>query len=172
MMQGYLQVYTGEGKGKTTAALGLTVRAVGAGLKVYIGQFLKKFDYSEIKGLRRFGDQVVVEQYGSDSHVIGKPRPEDAAAARQGLVQLKQALDSGAYDVVIADEINVAHHFGLLSAQDLMALITRRPAHVELVLTGRWAIAAVMDAADLVTEMKAVKHYYEQGVTARKGIES
>ncbi|MEJ2040114.1 MAG: cob(I)yrinic acid a,c-diamide adenosyltransferase [Desulfosarcinaceae bacterium] len=171
-MQGYVQVYTGDGKGKTTAALGLTVRAVGAGLRVYIGQFLKRFDYSEILGLRDLGDRVTMAQYGNDCHVIGKPGPEDVVAAEKGLVQLKQALVSGDYDVVIADEANVACAFGLLTEQDLLDLIKLRPAHVELVLTGRKATAAVMAAADLVTEMKAVKHYFEHGVTARKGIES
>lgn len=171
-MQGYVQVYTGDGKGKTTAALGLTLRAVGAGLRVYIGQFMKKFDYSEIKGLRRLGDQVNVEQYGNDCHVIGRPAPEDVTAARRGLALLKRALVSEKWDVVIADEANVARVFGLLDEQDLLELIAVRPSGVELVITGRGATPAVMAAADLVTEMKMVKHYYEAGVAARKGIES
>lgn len=171
-MQGYVQVYTGEGKGKTTAALGLTLRAVGAGLKVYIGQFMKKFDYCEIRGLSRLGAQIKVEQYGNDCHVIGTPAPGDVEAAQCGLALLKSELASGAWDVVIADEANVAMSFGLLTEQDLLDLIRMRPAGVELVLTGRGATAAVMAAADLVTEMKAVKHYYARGVTARRGIES
>lgn len=171
-MQGYVQVYTGDGKGKTTAALGLALRAVGAGLRVYLGQFMKKFDYSEIVGLRVLGGQVQVAQYGNDCHVIGTPAPADAAAARRGLAQLRNALMSGQWDVVIADEANVALAYALLTEQDLLDLIAVRPANVELVLTGRGATAAVMAAADLVTEMKAVKHYYARGVTARKGIES
>lgn len=170
-MQGYVQVYTGDGKGKTTAALGLTLRAVGAGLRVYFGQFMKKFDYSEMVSLRVLGDQVEVAQYGNDCHVIGTPSPADVEAARRGLALLKNALISGQWDVVIADEANVASAYGLLGEQDLLDLISVRPAGVELVLTGRGATAAVMAAADLVTEMKAVKHYYAQGVAARKGIE-
>jgi cob(I)alamin adenosyltransferase len=171
-MQGYVQVYTGDGKGKTTAALGLTLRAVGAGLKVYFGQFMKKFDYSEIIGLRRLGDQVTLAQFGTGRYVIGDPKPEDIDAARQGLAQVRAALDSGLYDVVIADEANVAVACGLLSATDLLELIRDRPAHVELVLTGRGAVAEVMAAADLVSDMTPIKHYFQKGVTARKGIES
>lgn len=171
-MQGYVHVYTGDGKGKTTAALGLALRAVGAGLRVYFGQFMKKYDYSEIIGLRNLGDRVTVVQFGTGHYVIGSPKPEDITAAREGLALLKKALESGAHDVVIGDEANVAAARGLIRDQDLLDLMAGRPQHVELVLTGRGASRAVMAAADLVTEMRAVKHYFEKGVTARKGIES
>jgi cob(I)alamin adenosyltransferase len=171
-MQGYVHVYTGDGKGKTTAALGLALRAVGAGLRVYFGQFMKKYDYSEIIGLRDLGDRVSVVQFGTGHYVIGAPKPEDIAAARNGLALLKSALQSGTHDVVIGDEANVAAARGLLREQDLLDLMSGRPQHVELVLTGRGASPAVIAAADLVTEMRAVKHYFEQGVIARKGIES
>ncbi len=171
-MQGYVQVYTGDGKGKTTAALGLTVRSVGAGLRVYFGQFMKKYDYSEIVGLRRLGDRVTIVQYGSGCYVIGAPRPEDVAAARAGLAALSAALVSEEYDVVIADEANVAVACGLLAEEDLLRLIQARPPQVELVLTGRGATDAVKAAADLVSEMVPLKHYFQRGITARKGIES
>jgi cob(I)alamin adenosyltransferase len=171
-MQGYVQVYTGDGKGKTTAALGLTVRAVGAGLRVYFGQFIKQYDYSEILGLKRLGDQVTIAQYGSGCYVIGAPRREDVAAAQNGLAQLRSALTSAKYDVVIADEANVAVTCGLLEEQDLLKLIAERPRQVELVLTGRGATEAVKAAADLVSEIVPVKHYFQCGITARKGIES
>ncbi len=170
--QGYVQVYTGDGKGKTTAALGLTVRSVGAGLRVYFGQFMKKYDYSEIVGLKHLGDQVRIEQYGSGCYVIGAPRPEDVAAAQAGLRALQAALVSGQYDLVIADEANVAVACGLLAEQDLLQLIRERPPQVELVLTGRGATEAVQAAADLVSEMVPLKHYFQKGITARKGIES
>ena len=172
MEKGYVQVYTGDGKGKTTAALGLAVRAVGAGLKVYFGQFMKKYDYSEIQGVARLGDQVTLIQYGTGEYVFGDPKPDQIEAARQGLETIKSTLASRDYDVVVADEINVAAACGLLTEQDLLDLIALRPDTVELILTGRGALPAIMAAADLVSEMKPVKHYFQTGVTARKGIES
>jgi cob(I)alamin adenosyltransferase len=171
-MQGYVQVYTGDGKGKTTAAMGLALRAAGAGLKVYFGQFMKKYAYSEIAALSRFADQITIAQFGTGRYVIGTPRPDDVAAARQGLSTIQQALKSGRYDVVIADEANVAVSCGLLSEDDLLNLIRQRPAATELVLTGRGATAAIIATADLVTDMQAVKHYFAKGIMARKGIES
>lgn len=170
-MQGFVQVYTGEGKGKTTAALGLALRAVGAGLKVYIGQFIKNTDYSEIKALQRLGDQITLAQYGRGCFLLTALCQADIDAARQGLVTLEQALTSGTYDLVIADEANVAVALHLLREDDLLALIDRRPPQVELVLTGRGAPSRVLARADLVTEMRSLKHYYDQGVLARKGIE-
>ena len=171
-MQGYVQVYTGDGKGKTTAALGLALRSAGAGLKVFIGQFIKNAPYSEIKALERFSDLITVEQYGRGCFIRGNPEQADIDLARQALVSIGQALTSGHYDVVIADEANVAYGCKLVSEADLVSLVAARPPQVELVLTGRNAPAAVIDMADLVTEMKPVKHYYEKGIMARKGIES
>jgi len=170
-MKGYLQVYTGDGKGKTTAALGLSLRAAGAGLKVYIAQFLKQGDYSELKSLARFSDTIVVEQFGLGKFIKGKPTQAEIDAARKGLEHAKQRLLSGKYDVVILEEGNVAASLGLFSVQDLLAVIQLRPEHVELVITGRSAAPQVIEQADLVTEMKAIKHYYDQGVAARIGIE-
>ncbi len=171
-MQGFVQVYTGDGKGKTTAALGLALRAAGAGLRVYFGQFIKNADYSEIKALARFADCITVRQFGRGCFLLTEPAPEDRAAARRALEGLSEALTSGDYDLVIADEANVAVTLGLIEANDLVSLIDRRPEQVELVLTGRGAPDAVLARADLVTEMRCVRHYYDRGVLARQGIES
>ena len=171
-MQGFVQVYTGDGKGKTTAALGLALRAAGAGLRVYFGQFIKNADYSEIKALARFADCITVRQFGRGCFLLTEPAPEDRAAARRALDAIGLALVSGDYDLVIADEANVAVALGLIEPDDLVALIDLRPEQVELVLTGRGAPDAVLARADLVTEMRCVRHYYDRGVLARQGIES
>ncbi|MBC2711477.1 MAG: cob(I)yrinic acid a,c-diamide adenosyltransferase [Desulfosarcina sp.] len=168
---GYVQVYTGDGKGKTTAALGLALRAAGAGLKVYIAQFIKSGDYSEIKALSRYADRIIVQQFGLGRFIKGKPSSEDVAAARKGLQAIRSALSSGHYQVVIMEEGNVAAMCGLFPADEILAIMSEKPGNVELVITGRGADARVIDKADLVTEMKAVKHYYHAGVAARTGIE-
>ena len=170
-MKGYVQVYTGDGKGKTSAALGLVVRACGAGLRVYMGQFIKRGLYSEIRTLRdRFPD-VRVEQYGRGRFIRGRPDERDVQAARSGYEKLLQAIRGGNYDLVIADEIGSAVTSGILEEEDVLALLKERPAHVELVLTGRGVGRRVKARADLVTEMRNVKHYGDAGVKARKGIE-
>jgi cob(I)alamin adenosyltransferase len=171
-MRGYVQVYTGDGKCKTTAALGLVVRAVGAGLRVYLGQFIKGRDYSEIKLLRERFPEVTVEQYGRGRFIRGVAAPEDIADAKHGLEALRIALRSGLYDIVIADEAHGAVTTGLIREQDLLELIDIKPDTVELVLTGRGAGPALQARADLVTEMRCIKHYYDAGVQGRKGIES
>lgn len=170
-MKGYVQVYTGNGKGKTTASLGLSVRAAGAGLKVFIVQFLKQGDYSEIKALERFPELITVEQYGLGRFVKGKPSPEDVKAGKKGYERVVEVLTQGLHDVVVVEEGNVAVMCGLLSENDLLKLMDLKPDHVELVITGRGATPGVMDRADLVTEMREIKHYYKNGVTARTGIE-
>ena len=170
-MQGFVQVYTGDGKGKTTAALGLALRAAGAGLRVYIGQFIKNADYSEIAALERFADCITIEQFGLGCFILTQPGQEDIDAAHRALAALEAGLRSGAYDLVIADEANVAVALGLISEQELLALINCRSPQVELVLTGRGAPQSVLDRADLVTEMRSIKHYYDQGILSRKGIE-
>jgi len=169
-MKGYVQVYTGNGKGKTTASLGLALRAAGAGLKVYIVQFLKKGDYSEIKSLSLF-ENITIEQYGLGRFVKGKPTKEDIAAGAKGYLKLCKALKAEQYDMVIAEEANVACMCNLISEEEILALIDMKPDNVELVITGRGATRSVIERADLVTEMKEVKHYYKKGVTARVGIE-
>jgi cob(I)alamin adenosyltransferase len=170
-MKGYIQVYTGDGKGKTTAALGLALRAAGAGLKVFVAQFLKLGDYSEITALKRMADLITVEQFGLGRFIRGVPEPEDIAAARRGLARVQEIFAAGRHAVVILDEANVAAACGLFSPVDLMDLISVRPEGVEVVLTGRNAAAEILARADLVTEMKALKHYYQEGVAARVGIE-
>lgn len=170
-MKGYVQVYTGNGKGKTTACLGLTLRAMGAGLRVCIIQFLKQGDYSEIKALATFGDQVTVTQYGLGRFVKGKPSDDDMQAGKKGLERAREVLRQGACDILILEEANVAVMCGLFPEQDLLDLIDLKPDAMELVITGRGATDAVMARADLVTEMKEIKHYYKNGVKARVGIE-
>ncbi|PIE61256.1 MAG: cob(I)yrinic acid a,c-diamide adenosyltransferase [Desulfobacterales bacterium] len=169
-MKGYVQVYTGNGKGKTTASIGLAVRAAGAGLKVFIVQFMKQGDYSEIKSLAQL-DHIQVEQYGAGKFVKGKPSDKERESCAKGYARLSSILNAGHYDLVIAEEVNVAGMCGLLSEAQILQLIDIKPDHVELVLTGRGATQAVINRADLVTEMKEIKHYYKQGVTARTGIE-
>jgi len=170
-MKGFVQVYTGDGKGKTTAAIGLAVRAVGAGLKVFIGQFVKGMEYSELKALERFAPQLLVRQYGRKSFVHNKPTDEDFRLAREGYEDIRRAIYSQQYDVVILDEANIAVYFSLLTVEDLIALIDGKPDSVELVFTGRKADPRLLERADLVTEMKEVKHYYQKGIVARDGIE-
>ena len=170
-MPGYIHIYTGDGKGKTTAALGLALRASGAGLKVYIAHFMKKGEYAEMDAVARLGGAITAEQFGTGRFVRGQPDDADRTAAARALAAVRSAMESGAYDLVIADEANVAVASGTLDEQALLDLMAARAAPVELVLTGRGATPALIAAADLVTEMKAVKHYFEQGVNARKGIE-
>lgn len=169
-MKGYVQVYTGNGKGKTTAGLGLAVRAAGADLEVFVGQFLKQGNYSEILALSRF-DNVTVEQFGMGKFVRGMPSEKEIAAARAGYARLCDVLTAGAHDLVIVDEGNVAVTCGLVSEAEILALIDLKQENVELVITGRGALPSVVARADLVTEMKEIKHYFHQGVAARRGIE-
>jgi cob(I)alamin adenosyltransferase len=172
MEKGFVHVYTGNGKGKTTSALGLALRAVGAGKKVYLGQFMKSGKYHEIKAIGQHLPMITVEQYGNGCLICDRtPQADDYAAAGTGLTKAKAALLKGGYDIVILDEINVAAHLGLIREQDTLDLIDAKPPSVELILTGRYATLAVINKADLVTEMTEVKHYYAAGVLARDGIE-
>ena len=170
-MKGYIQVYTGNGKGKTTAALGLAIRAAGAGLKVFIAQFIKMGEYSEIKALKRFDDLITLEQYGTGRFIKGKPSASDIEIARKGIEKIKAAFTSGKYNVVIMEEANVAAKLGLLSVENILKIMDEKPKDVELVITGRGADPRIIEKADLVTEMKEVKHYFQKGVKARIGIE-
>jgi cob(I)alamin adenosyltransferase len=170
-MKGSIQVYTGAGKGKTTAALGRVIQAVGAGHNVFIAQFNKRGDYSEIKALKRFSDLVTVEQFGLGRFIQGKPLPEDIKAARKWLKRISSILSAGKHLLVVLDEANVAADIGLFSVKDLMAAISNKPEGVTLVITGRGAQPPIMAHADTVIEMKEIKHYYQRGVKARVGIE-
>jgi len=168
--RGYIQVYTGNGKGKTSAALGLALRAVGAGLKVYIAQFVKGMKYSELEALKRF-PEITLEQFGRECFIHQQPQEEDIAIARRGLNRVKEVLASGRYHLVILDEANIATYFQLFSVDELLQVLKQKPLEVELVITGRYADQKVVEKADLVTEMEEVKHYYLKGVQARSGIE-
>lgn len=172
MKKGYIQVYTGDGKGKTTAALGLALRAAGHGLRTYIGQFIKGRPYGELEALRAY-PLITIEQYGDPNCWIrrGQATPEQVARARQGLERAREAMLSGQYDIVVLDEVNVAIWLELLTVEEVLAFLDQRPDGVEVVMTGRRAPQELMDRADLVTEMREVKHYYQVGVPARAGIE-
>jgi cob(I)alamin adenosyltransferase len=170
-MKGYIQVYTGDGKGKTTAALGLAVRAAGAGLDVYIAQFVKGMRYSELATMQRLSDHITLKQYGRSCFIHGQPLEEDIRAAREGLSEVREIMLTGRYQVIILDEANIATHYNLFSTEDLLDLIRLKPDDVELVITGRYADPRIIEAADLVTEMKDIKHYYRNGISARDGIE-
>ena len=170
-MKGFTHIYTGNGKGKTTAALGLAIRAAGAGLKVFLAQFVKGKKYSELKALSRLSDHITVEQYGRPIFLNGRPSEADIKTAAHGLERVKSSLLSGNFDMIIIDEGNVAVMYGLISKQDLLDIISMKHDNIELVITGRDALPEIIDKADLVTEMKAVKHYYDKGVDARIGIE-
>ncbi len=176
METGYVQVYTGNGKGKTTAALGLTIRALGAGMSVYFGQFIKGMRYSEIEMLESLAStleprRLVLKQFGRGCFIMRDPEKADVDVALAGLAEAAAALISGAFDLVVLDELNVAVNLGLIPQADVLDLISSRPPHVELVITGRYATDAVIAAADLVTEMREIKHYYQKGIEARTGIE-
>ncbi|HZV81500.1 MAG TPA: cob(I)yrinic acid a,c-diamide adenosyltransferase [Geobacteraceae bacterium] len=171
--QGLIQVYTGNGKGKTTAALGLAFRALGRGLRVCMVQFIKGGgQYGEHLAAEKFFPELSIHQTGRDGWIFrDRLDPEDIRIAGEALELSRLALDGDAYDLVILDEINGAAWFGLISVEDILDLMAKKPPKVELVLTGRSADERVISLADLVTEMVEVKHYYQQGVQARQGIE-
>ena len=170
-MKGYVQVYTGDGKGKTTAALGLAIRAAGAGLSVYISQFMKGKKSSEHLFLSKFSDRIKIKQFGNKNFVKKVASCEDICKARRALNDLKRILSSGEFDLVILDEVNVAIFYKLFSTDELLEVLEKRPRNIEVVLTGRNAPKKLIEFADLVTEMKDVKHYFSKKVKARKGIE-
>jgi cob(I)alamin adenosyltransferase len=168
---GYVHVYTGDGKGKTTAALGLAMRAAGAGLRVFIAQFAKGTYSSELRSFARLSDQITFRQYGSASLVRKRPGRGDVAMACDALRDVRTAVQSGEYSLVILDEANIATMFGMISVEALLEIIDTRPDSVELVLTGRGADRRIVERADLVTEMREIRHYYHRGIMARTGIE-
>lgn len=170
--QGLVQVYTGEAKGKSTAAFGLALRAAGHGLKVLIIQFMKTPDYGEHRSFRRLAPEIEVKTFGRKGFIHrGGARPEDYDQAAAALACAREAMLSGTVDILILDEINNALFFGLLKEKEVLGFLQERPPQVEVVLTGRNAPAGVIAAADLVTEMRQVKHPYEKGIKARQGIE-
>ena len=171
-MKRYVHVYTGNGKGKSTASFGLALRAAGAGLSTYIAQFAKGMPCSELVALERFADCITIRQFGRDRFITGVPAAADTLRAGNGFLEVQNIIHSGRYDIVILDEINVATFLQLIPVDHLLNLIAHKPPQVELVCTGRYADPRVIACADLVTEMREVKHYYQTGVQARTGIEN
>lgn len=170
MDKGYTQIYTGGGKGKSTAAFGLALRALGHGKRVRIIQFLKRDEnYGEYK---MFSKLAEISQHGTGNFVDPKnPSAEDVSAAEKGFEEAKKSLMSGMYDIVILDEIIVAVSLNLIKEIEVVNLIENKPERTELVLTGRGATGGMVEAADLVTEMREIKHYFKKGVNAREGVE-
>lgn len=170
-MKGYIQVYTGNGKGKTTAAVGLAIRAAGAGKKVFIAQFVKGMPYAELDLIRQYLHKIEVRQYGRRCFIYEKPSQEDIDAARTGMEEAAEIISSQQYDVIILDEATIALHFKLFSTEYLLEVLRNKPEPTEIIITGRYAPDELIEMADLVTEMREIKHYYQSGVEARKGIE-
>lgn len=166
-----IHIYTGNGKGKTTAALGLSVRAAGAGKKIFFGQFVKGMAYSEIKLITEQIPQIDHQLFGRRCFINREPEPEDFQAAQKGLQTVKELIKSGKYDLIVLDELNIALHYHLIKTEDVLALLDEFPSETELVITGRYAPPELIEKADLITEMKEIRHYYQKDVKARKGIE-
>ena len=172
-MTGQIHIYTGEGKGKTTAAIGLAIRAYGAGMKVYIAQFVKGMEYNELKVLEKLKDGIEYEMFGKACLLDRKPSDEDIQLAKNRYNKIMELFKSGCkYDMVILDEFNIAIHFNLITIEEALSLIELKPQNVELIITGRNAPFELVKCADLVTEMLNIKHYYAfKKIEARKGIE-
>lgn len=170
---GKVQVFTGDGKGKTTAAVGSALRAAGRGLKVLMIQFLKAPDTSgEHIAAKALMPMVTIKPMGRKGF-IRRPGgdPLDAMMAEAALEEARRAMSASEYDMIILDEVNCAVHFGLIGVEDVVKLLDSRPEKVELILTGRYAPSEVISRADVVVEMKKIKHHYDNGVGAREGIE-
>lgn len=170
-MSGYIHVYTGNGKGKTTAAFGLALRAVGAGKKVFFAQFVKGEKYSEIEAIESYLPSITVKQFGRGCFIVNQPEQADIDAAQKGLSTVADIIVSGSYDLVVLDEATIAIYYDLFSLSELIKVLKNRPENTEVVITGRYATADLIEMADLVTEMNEIKHYYSKGVEARRGIE-
>lgn len=165
-----IHIYTGNGKGKTTAAIGLSIRAAMAGKKVFIGQFIKGMPYSELK-LVEYIPNIEIQQFGRDCFIEKVPTEEDILMAKRGLDICGEILEKGEHDLVVLDELNIALYFKLFTVEEAIDVLNKRKANTEIVITGRYAPKELIDMADLVTEMVEVKHYYNEGVEAREGIE-
>lgn len=174
LAKGYIQVYSGDGKGKTTAALGQAFRSIGRGLKVFIVQFMKAPDSAgEHFSAQAFKEKLTIKPMGRPGFIHPQRlKPEDRMKAQAALEEARAAMLSQEYDVVVLDEVNIAVYFSLLEVQELVKLLDEKPPQVELILTGRNAHPDIIAKADLVSEVKEIKHYYQQGIKAREGIES
>ena len=171
--KGYIQLYTGNGKGKTTAALGLALRAAGAGMKSIVIQFMKGQHYNELESVKRLDGLIIIEQYGSEDfcNVDDKNLSQHYNLARNGYNRAMEVISNNRFPIVILDEIITAHLFKLVTLDDILNLIKLKHDNTELILTGRGAPKELIERCDLVTEMKEIRHYYNDGVTARVGIE-
>jgi cob(I)alamin adenosyltransferase len=169
--KGYVQVYTGNGKGKTTAAFGLVLRTICAGNKAFIGQFMKGQSYSELKAME-YLPGLQIEQFGDVEFLHGKPTKKDFEMAQRGLKRMDEIITKGEHDVVVFDEINTTLFFGLLKVEQVLEVLKKKPEKMEVILTGRYAPEEIIEFANLVTEMKEIKHYFNEGVMARTGIEN
>lgn len=170
-MKGYIHVYTGDGKGKTTAALGLALRVAGARKKVFFAQFVKGQIYSEVNAIEKCLPTVKIKQYGLECFIKHAPTQEDIKLARKGFEEVRDIILSGRYDLVVLDEANIAIFYQLFTANELIDILKQKPESMGIVITGRYADPELIDFADLVTEMGEIKHYYRKGVEARLGIE-
>lgn len=172
--RGLIMVNTGPGKGKTTAAMGTALRAVGNGLKVLMLQFLKgSWHYGELDAVKAFGDNFVIKQMGRGFVKVGgaETDPEDIRLVEEAWAEAEQAIESGAWNLVILDEINYAISYRMLDPEKVVAALKKRPEMVHVILTGRNAHSSIVEVADTVTEMKEVKHAYTKGIEAQRGIE-
>lgn len=174
LKKGFTHIYTGNGKGKTTAAIGQIIRAAGYRLKSYLACFMKDFPYSEFKALKRLGDLIEIEVFGKDDFVLRKlyPQGDELEAIRKGLDAAKLNMLSNKYDLIVLDEIFVCVYFKIFTEEEIINFIRLKPENIELILTGRYCPKEIYNYADLITEMNEVKHYYTNGINARKGIES
>jgi cob(I)alamin adenosyltransferase len=170
MKKGYIHLYTGDGKGKTTAAFGIALRAHYAGFKVYVAQFVKSMAYHETK-IQAVLNDFEIEQLGEGCFMDRSPNENDVFWAQRGWEKCKTILKSGDYDMIVLDELTIALYFGLLKIEEVLEGLSDRKENIEVVITGRYAPEILIKKADLVTEMREVKHYYQEGVVARDGIE-
>ena len=169
---GLVQVYTGNGKGKTTAALGQALRAIGRGLTVYMAQFIKGQETGELLAVERLAPDFTIRQFGSGKFIVQRePSQDERDLARTGWLEIVKVVDDGQHDIVILDDISHAIRVGLIELEQVLQLIAQRPRGVEIILTGRSMPRELLEAADLVTDMVAIKHPYDQGIQVRKGIE-
>lgn len=169
-MSGFIHLYTGNGKGKTTAALGLALRAVGAGKTVFIAQFVKGMHYSEMEALKNI-PKIVLKQFGLDCFIKNTPSQKDVDAAQSGLMEVSNLISKNTFDMIILDEICIALYYHLFKIDEVLTLLKTKPPEMEIVMTGRYAPPELYEAADLITEMTEIKHYYHKGIEARIGIE-
>jgi len=170
MRQSFVHVYTGNGKGKTTAALGLSVRAALSGKKVFFAQFVKGMEYSELN-INQYIKNIEIRQFGRECFIYKNPAEEDIRAANEGMDVCEKILKGFEYDLVVLDELNIALYYKLIPLERVVKAVKERTPSVEVAITGRCAPEEIIEIADLVTEMKEIKHYYNQGVQARKGVE-